>query len=225
MRVKARNACGLSAASPEPTLTITGSMAAGEPGARLVSDTSVLTTDSFGNAVVIGEVKGAWGSRPAAFVRANATFYRSAGEVVGTDFTYVYGRARRLQSSGSIDDATLGAGDSGCFYMYTSVRGSQIARATAGASWNTSVTTELNGNVRDSQNHVIDCDFTYVTGSTITLSSGISTDTALLPGQSGAFTNYNKPPRSSVSRVIAWPAWQEAEVNATSLMSLRSRLH
>ncbi len=65
--------------------------------------------------------------------------------------------------------------------------------------------------VRDAQERVIDCDFTYVTGSPIELPSGVTTDTALAPGQTGSFVNFNGVPRSQVNRVIVWSGWEEAE--------------
>jgi hypothetical protein len=70
--------------------------------------------------------------------------------------------------------------------------------------------------VRDAQQRVIDCDFTYVTGSAIELPSGVTTDTALAPGQTGSFVNFNGVPRSLVSQVVTWSAWEEAEPGPTA---------
>ena len=59
------------------------------------------------------------------------------------------------------------------------------------------------------QGRVTGCDFTYVKGSSVTLSSGITTDTALWPVQSGPFADYTITPALNFAGGSVWPTWEE----------------
>ncbi len=249
VRIRARNECGLSGPSPEPTVAVSGSVAPGIPSARVVLPSVTPRRDTFGNEYVTGEVRGVWGARPMAFVRVEGTFTGPTGSSVGTEFSYVFGRSRRMTVSRAIDDSTLAAGESACFAIYTTIPAASVAAFSLSMSFSTAAVEALRGNVvvqsalqeadalgdlrmsgdqtnvgatityfnevffavRDAQERVIDCDFTYVTGSSIELPSGVTTDTALAPGQTGSFVNFNGVPRSQVNRVTAWSGWEEAE--------------
>ena len=257
IRILAKNACGLSAPSPEAGVEVTGSTAAGQPAARAIVGNGVVMPDVFGDVMVIGEVRGALGGRPTPFVKVTATFEDQNGAFIATDFTYVQGRSRRLRASRIIDDTTVAPGESACFLMYTSTPAANVARTLVSVTWSTSELEPLKGLVavdaigqeadvfgdlkvqgqlrnagtlttyfnqvhleaRDDSNRVIDCDFTYVTGSTIQLPSGVSTDTALAPGQAGPFVNYGRADFSVVKRLSAWTVWQEQEASAAESFS------
>lgn len=108
-RVRALNGCGVSGPSSEPVVTVTGAIAAGEPAARIVmAHTS--WGDAMGDAVVVGEMRGAWGGRAAPFVMVKARFLDSADKEVGSDSDYIIGRARRLIETRAVDEATVAAG-------------------------------------------------------------------------------------------------------------------
>jgi hypothetical protein len=254
VRVRASNACGLSGPSPEATVLVSGSVAPGIPAARVVVPSVTPQRDAFGNEYVTGEVRGVWGARPMAFVRVEGTFTGPTGSPVGTEFSYVYGRSRRMTVSRAINDSTLAAGESACFAIYTTIPAASVSAFSLSMSFSTAAVEALRGNVvvqsaeqgadalgdlrmsgeqtnvgstatyfnevffavRDSQERVIDCDFTYVTGSPMELPSGVTTDTALSPGQIGSFVHFNGIPRALVSRVVAWSGWEEAESGPTA---------
>jgi hypothetical protein len=145
VRIRSKNACGLSAPSPEVVVTVTGGTAPGQPGARVIVANSTWTTDVFGNAYVTGEVRGAWGSRPAPFVEVDVEFRNSAGLLLGRDSNFVSGRSRRAVISRVLTDTTLAGGESGCFSIFTTVRASQVASVSLSTGWTTSELEPLRG--------------------------------------------------------------------------------
>ncbi|HEU5257218.1 MAG TPA: fibronectin type III domain-containing protein [Vicinamibacterales bacterium] len=145
VRVRSVNACGKSAPSPEPAVTVTNSISFGEAGARLT--TAFYGDDGEGYAVVVGVVRGAWGARPTPFVKIDSHFRDSAGTEIGTAFGYAYGRSRRLASTRVIDDSTLGSGETGCYVIFSDVPISSVARVFVTTSWDTAAVEPLRGNV------------------------------------------------------------------------------
>lgn len=145
VRVRAANGCGLSAPSPEPVVTVAGTIAAGEPAAWVTA--AVYGGDSAGDVFVAGEIRGSWGASAAASVRIDAAFLAADGRPIGTDFTYALGRSRRVISTRIIDDTTLGAGESGCFQMITSTPIRGVARVILNTTWSSSQLETLRGNV------------------------------------------------------------------------------
>ena len=133
VRVRAVNACGKSAPSPEPVVTVAGSVPAGEPAARRIA--GFFSDDGDGYVYVVGEAKGVWGARATPFVKVETTFFGSDGQRVGTGSNYVLGRNRRLSQSRIIDDSSLGAGETACYMIFTDIPMSQVARATSVISW------------------------------------------------------------------------------------------
>lgn len=260
VRVRSVNACGVSAPSPEPVVTVAGAIAASEPGAGVVISSGRFGRDSFGDVYVVAEVRGAWGSRAAPFVRVDAQFVGSVGESVGSDFSYVNGRSRRLVASRIVDDSTLAAGENGCVYISTNIPYSRVSRVSVGTSWSSTSQLEgLRGSVsvqsvqqesdsfgdlrvrgsarnggtnltyfnqvmiaaRNSEDAVIDCDFTYVDGTSVRLPSGVTTTSGLLPGQTASFVNFGRPRFAEVRRVEAWMAWSEDDGGPTLPVSWR----
>jgi len=247
VRVRSVNACGKSAPSPEPLVTVTDSVAFGEAAARRIS--GFFTDDGEGYALVLGEVRGAWGARPTPFIRIDSYFQDSAGQEIGSAFGYAYGRARRLASSRLIDDATLGSGETGCFIIFTDVPYSNVTSASTTTSWDDFALEPLQGSVvvqsvqsgtttlgdvrvqgqvrnngsvstyfnqvmialRNTDNDIIDCDFTFVKGSRMQLPSGVVTDSALAPNQVGDYLNIHSLDAKSLGRTVTWPAWEEAD--------------
>lgn len=73
--------------------------------------------------------------------------------------------------------------------------------------------------VRNTEGRVLDCDYTYVNGSTVVLSSGVTTDTALQPGESGGFQTSTRAKSSEVARVRHWLQWDENQPTTTAQLS------
>jgi hypothetical protein len=145
IRVRSVNACGTSAPSPEPAVTVTNSVSFGEAAAGVT--TGFFSDDGDGYVVVFGAVRGAWGARPTPFVRIDSHFQDSAGKEIGTAFGYAYGRSRRLASSRVVDDSTLGSGETGCYVIFSDVPFSSLARVLVTTSWDTAPVEPLQGNV------------------------------------------------------------------------------
>lgn len=145
VRVRAVNGCGKSAPSPEPVVTVTDSVPFGAAAARPVS--GFYFDDGEGYVVVVGEVRGAWGARGTPFVKIDASFQDSAGNEIGKSFGYVYGRSRRLASTRFIDDATLGAGETGCFVILSDAPVTNVQRVFANITWDNSDLEPLKGDV------------------------------------------------------------------------------
>ena len=145
VRVRAANACGRSAPSPEPVVTVAGTIPAGEPAALITWAFFAQTIE--GSLYAAGEVQGSWGARPTGEVRIEATFLGADGQTVGTESTYAFGRTRRVVSSRLIDDTTLAAGESGCFVLFTEIPFVKVAQAFGTTSWSLSQLEPLRGGV------------------------------------------------------------------------------
>ena len=145
VRVRSVNACGKSAPSPEPVVTVTESIPFGEAGARRIG--GFFFDDGEGFVVVVGVVRGAWGARPTPFVRFDASFQDSEGKEIGTAFGYANGRSRRLASTRFIDDSTLGSGETGCYVIFSDTPIKSVAQVFSTISWNTAPLESLQGNV------------------------------------------------------------------------------
>ncbi len=145
VRVRAANACGRSAPSPEPVVTVGGTIPAGEPAALIISAFFSHTIEGFVYAV--GEVRGSWGARPTGEIKIESTFLGADGQTLGTESTYAFGRTRRVVSSRIIDDTTLASGESGCFVVFTEIPSANVAQAFGTTSWSLSPLEPLLGNV------------------------------------------------------------------------------
>ncbi len=145
VRIRSKNACGISRPSPETKVVVEGGMPFGEPGVRPVSATTVVTSDERGNVRVTGEVRSAFGSRPAGFIKVTATFAGARDTTAGTEFTYVQGRTRRGRLSRVIDDSTLGGSESACYVIRTSIPISLVTGVSAKATWSTAELEPLRG--------------------------------------------------------------------------------
>ena len=148
IRVRARNSNGLSLdPSNEVTFVITGTPSV--PNPVFVPPTLNAAVDTFGNIVVMGEVQNkVVGAGPPTFIRVEATFFSPDGSIVGTGFTFVLGRSRRLRASGIVTDTALLAGQRGCFMMSTNVPASQVDSYSLEGSYGTSVNDQLQGRLR-----------------------------------------------------------------------------
>jgi len=145
VRVRSVNACGKSAPSPEPVVTVTDSIAFGDAGARRIA--GFYFSDSEGYVGTYGIVRGAWGARPTPLVRLDSSFQDSDGNEIGTAFGYANGRSRRLATSRIITDTTLGSGETGCYIVFSDVPYKSVARVLTFASWSTSELEPLQGSV------------------------------------------------------------------------------
>jgi hypothetical protein len=145
VRVRSVNACGKSAPSPEPVVTVTDSIAFGDAGARRIA--GFYFSDSEGYVGTYGIVRGAWGARPAPFVRLDSSFQDSDGNEIATAFGYANGRSRRLATSRIITDTTLGSGETGCYIVFSDVPYKSVARVLTFTSWSTSELEPLQGSV------------------------------------------------------------------------------
>jgi hypothetical protein len=154
VRVRAANACGRSAPSPEAVVNVSGTIPAGEPA---VGIPEWYFAQFEGEVVGIGEVRGTWGARPTAEVKIEGTFLGPDKAPVGTESAYVFGRTRRVVSSRVIDDTTLAAGERGCFLIFTDIPNAQVSGAYAKVSWSFAQLEALRGNVL-TENLVQDAD-------------------------------------------------------------------
>ena len=73
--------------------------------------------------------------------------------------------------------------------------------------------------VRDARNRVIECNDSFVEGANVRLSGGVATDTALASDQAGNFRDSPLSRYSAMSRLVVWTAWNEADVDATTVPS------
>jgi hypothetical protein len=142
--VRAANACGRSAPSPEAVVNVSGTIPAGEPA---VGIPAWYFDQSEGEVFGVGEVRGTWGARPTGEIKIEGTFLGPDKAPVGTGSAYVYGRARRLMSSRVIDDTTLAAGERGCFLIFAEIPLAQVSEAFARVSWSFAPLEALRGNV------------------------------------------------------------------------------
>ncbi len=151
VRVRARNRNGLSlGTSNEVTFVVTGTPSV--PNPVFVSPTINVTQDVFGNVLIMGEIQNkVVGAGPPTFIRIDAIFMSPGGNVVGTDFTFVQGRSRRLRASGIVTDTALLAGQRGCFMMFTNIPMSQVDSFLLEGSYGTSVNDSMQGRLREAQ--------------------------------------------------------------------------
>jgi len=252
VRVRSVNACGKSAPSPEPVVTVTESIPFGEAGVRRIS--GFFFNDGEGYVAVVGVVRGAWGARPTPFVRLDSSFQDSSGKEIGTAFGYANGRSRRVGSTRVIDDSTLGSGETGCYIIFSDTPLNSVDRVFSTTSWDTSSLEPLQGNVvvqsvqpgagtqgeiriqgqvrnsgsvmtyfnqvmialHDTDNNIIDCDFTFVRGSRLQLPSGVVTESALSPDQVGDYVNFHPIQTKYLGRTATWTGWEEADASRTA---------
>ena len=145
VRVRAANACGRSAPSPEAVVTVSGTIPAGEPAVGIPA--WYFGEGADGEVIGIGEVRGTWGARPTGEIKIEGTFVGPDKAPVGTDSAYVFGRARRFVSSRVVDDTTLAAGERGCFLIFTDIPFVRVSGAFAKVSWSFAQLEALRGNV------------------------------------------------------------------------------
>jgi hypothetical protein len=257
IRVRAVNACGKSAPSPEPVVTVTDSIPFGEAGARRIS--GFYFEDAEGYVAVVGVIRGAWGTRPTPYIKLDVSFQDSTGKEIGTSFGYINGRSRRLASTRVIDDSTLGSGETGCYVIFSDVPYNSVGRVFSTTSWDTTSLEPLQGNVvvqsvqpgtgtlgeirvqgqvrnagsvmtyfnqvmialHDTDNNIIDCDFTFVRGSRLQLPSGVVTDSALAPDQVGDYLNFHPFEAKYLGRTVTWTAWEEADAARAAAATTR----
>jgi hypothetical protein len=86
-------------------------------------------TDSLGDYIFLGTCKNT-GSIPAVFVKVNIILYDSGDNVIGTDYTYVYGGTCTKLSASGIYTNALYQNDIGYFRVWTNYSYSQVARIT-----------------------------------------------------------------------------------------------
>ncbi|MGB7220204.1 MAG: hypothetical protein WBD07_15505 [Vicinamibacterales bacterium] len=120
-RVRAKNTCGISSASPEVMARITDSVASGKPNPLVLLDSVRVLRERLGGTTfvrVAGQVRNGWRASVASFIEVTATFEGPAGEVLGTKSTYVNGRTRRLKTSRIVTDTALEPTATGCFLVF-----------------------------------------------------------------------------------------------------------
>jgi hypothetical protein len=144
VRVRAANACGRSAPSPEAVVNVSGTIPAGEPAVGIPAWYFVEVEEGV---VGVGEVRGTWGARPTGEIKIEGTFLGPDKAPVATESAYVFGRARRAVSSRAIDDTTLAAGERGCFLIFAEVPPATVTTAFAKISWSFAQLEALRGNV------------------------------------------------------------------------------
>jgi hypothetical protein len=144
VRVRAANACGRSAASPEAVVNVSGTIPAGEPA---VGVPAWYFGEVEGTVIGVGEVRGTWGARAAGDVKIEGTFLGPDKAPVVTESAYVFGHTRRFVSSRVIDDTTMAAGDRGCFLIFTDIPLARVSEAFAKVTWSFDQLEALRGNV------------------------------------------------------------------------------
>lgn len=120
-RVRAKNTCGISSASPEVMARITDSVASGKPNPLVLLDSVRVLRERLDGTTfvrVAGQVRNGWRASVASFIEVTATFEGPAGEVLGTKSTYVNGRTRRLKASRIVTDTSLDPTATGCFLVF-----------------------------------------------------------------------------------------------------------
>ena len=129
IRVRSRNDCGTSAASPEIEARVTGSVARGAPNPLVLLDTVNAVRERLGGTAfirVMGQVRNGWLATSASFVEVTAIFDGPNGEASERASAYVNGRSRRLARSRLVTDTVLDAGGTGCFILFAEFPAFQI---------------------------------------------------------------------------------------------------
>lgn len=147
VRIRSRNACGLSGPSPEVEVSVTTGIPGGQPAVRPVSSTLGYSQSADGNLIVTGEARSAWGSGAATFVRMNLRVLDSSGALLGTDFSYAEGRPRRIRTTRGIVDSSLAGAETGCFSIQTTIPAASADSVTVSANYDDYPTEELRGRV------------------------------------------------------------------------------
>jgi hypothetical protein len=77
--------------------------------------------------------------------------------------------------------------------------------------------------LHNTDNDIIDCDFTFVRGSRLQLPSGVVTESALSPDQVGDYVNFHPIQSKYLGRTATWTGWEEADAARTSTASAVTR--
>jgi hypothetical protein len=130
VRVKARNPCGLSAASNDTTVVVSATTPTPSGPARLeiinAQAFTVLAGASAGQLVAAGEVINTGGTA-ASFVTVGTEVFSTTGSRLTGFVIELNGRSRRILNSGAIENWTLGPGETACF-AFTLGQASTIGR-------------------------------------------------------------------------------------------------
>ena len=125
----------------------------------ILLEPSVTRTENYlGNIKVLGEVKNV-GESEVCFVKITYGFYDAAGELIGTDYTYVEGSSKRLVASQTITSTVLSPDEIGAFELYTDIPNDQVSSANSSISFETYETSPpdavivLNGNLARAERH------------------------------------------------------------------------
>ena len=115
VRVKARNPCGLSAASNDTTVVV-GSTPSGPARLEIINSlaSTILSGASAGELVLAGEVINTGGTA-ASLVTVWTEVFSTTGSRLRGIVVELTGRSRRLLNSQTIENWTLGPGETGCF--------------------------------------------------------------------------------------------------------------
>jgi hypothetical protein len=115
VRVKARNPCGLSAASNDTTVVV-GSTPSGPARLEIINSlaSTILSGASAGELVLAGEVINTGGTA-ASLVTVWTEVFSTTGSRLRGITVELNGRSRRLLNSQTIENWTLGPGETGCF--------------------------------------------------------------------------------------------------------------
>ena len=77
--------------------------------------------------------------------------------------------------------------------------------------------------LHDTDNDIIDCDFTFVRGSRLQLPSGVVTDSALAPDQLGDYVNFHPIQSKYLGRTATWTGWEEADAARAAMATAVTR--
>jgi hypothetical protein len=102
--------------------------------------------DSLGDFIFLGTCKNT-GSTPAVFVKIKIILYDSGNNVIGTDYTYIYGGTCSKLSASGLHTNALYRNDIGYFIVLTSYNYSQVANVTYFFEYNTYSCTKANATV------------------------------------------------------------------------------
>jgi hypothetical protein len=77
--------------------------------------------------------------------------------------------------------------------------------------------------LHDTDNNIMDCDFTFVRGSRVQLPSGVVTESALAPDQIGDYLNFHPIEAKYLGRTVTWTGWEEADSARTAAATAVTR--
>jgi len=121
VRVRGVNACGLGPPSSDARVTVSGSVAPGQPNPLVVLSTIQATRERLGKSAfvrVMGQVRNGWNAAPAALATVTATYEGAKGGLGVTQTAFVNGTSGRLKRTGLVTDTVLEPGGTGCFVMF-----------------------------------------------------------------------------------------------------------